>query len=336
MAFADTLRDARRSRVAVLQEFWSQYNPHQDRLHMFFEGHEDGIYFRHFIKRYLGDNTRVYEYRCEGKKKVFDAFQAIVAKRPNIDSTLFFVDKDIDDIVGVPWPTDPRIFVTDVYSIENYLCTTSIVQAFYRNAVKLNHVMFDEETIWCHFDEQLSRFRRIALTIMAWIIAQRRAGLQPNLNNINLSMVCTIDDEGRIAAVRAARVHYLEQVTGVQARPGMFRQVAAIARDLSRMSAERIIRGKFESWFVVEFWRHVSAQLREVADECGGTATINPTLERSTVVAHLTPYADIPRSLELFFEAHLSKVGSGEERDSIKSASLVARLKKIISSLRNA
>src|SRR5690349_18681648 len=119
MSFIDTLRSARSSRVAVLHEFWTQYDPRQRRLHAFFEGHDDSIFFGRFLTWFEQQGLRVMPYRCEGKRRVYEAFDQITGRIPDIRNVLFFVDKDVDDILGIPWTTDPRIFVTDVYSIEN-------------------------------------------------------------------------------------------------------------------------------------------------------------------------------------------------------------------------
>jgi hypothetical protein len=302
VTFIDALRTARVSRVAVLHEFWTQYDPSQARVHLFFEGHDDAVFFRHFVDRYLQPRVRVFIYRCDGKSKVFEAFERIVQRFPGVKSTLFFVDKDLDDILGIPWPTDPRVFVTDVYSIENYLATRTVMQRFFRDAVRMTGVQFDEATIFEHFEAQRTRFNRLMIPLMAWILALRRAGERPNLNNINLGEVCGLTDDCRVHARVGNRVKHLTAACGATKRG--HRQIAMVARDLSRMSSDRIVRGKFAAWFLVEFWKRLAKHLEALAREAKGKVVIRPNLERSTLVATLAPYADIPRSLELFLEAH--------------------------------
>ena len=60
------------------------------------------------------------------------------------------------------------------------------------------------------------------------------------------------------------------------------------------------------AWFLVKFWQRLTTQLVALAKEANGKVLIGPPLERATLVATLTPYTDIPRSLELFLEAHLA------------------------------
>ncbi len=305
MSFLDTLRSARDSSGSVLHEFLAQHNPAREQLHLFFEGHEDCIFFRHFVERRLSSKVRVCTYRCDGKGKVFEVFAKVVERHPGIRSALFFVDKDIDDIIGVGWPTDPRIFVTDVYSVENYLSDRNVLQRFYRNAVKLTGVNFVEDPIFQHYEAELQRFRRALLPVMAWAVVHRQANVRPNLNNIHLAAMCEVDENCSIRTKRGQRIPHLNKVTGVSAR-SRFRQVVPVTRALRRIAPERIIRGKFEVWFVVEFWKHLTAQLEKAAGEAKGKVVIRPVLERSNLVAVLTPYADVPPSLERFLNAHLT------------------------------
>src|SRR6185437_11023641 len=145
------------------------------RLHAFFEGHEDCVFFRFFLRRIEDRGWRLYTYRCEGKSKVYEAFENIIRRMPNVSHALFFVDKDLDDILGTPWATDPRIYVTDVYSIENYLVTAAVLQSFVRDCVRSNFVGFDIDVIGTEFDAQLAKFHRKMLPVMAWILIARRA-----------------------------------------------------------------------------------------------------------------------------------------------------------------
>ncbi len=333
MTFVDVLRTARASRGAVLHEFWTQYDPRQNRVHAFFEGHDDIAFFIPFIQRHLPAGARLYHYRCEGKPRVFEAFASIVQRDPNIRHVLFFVDKDIDDILGTPYPTDPRIFVTDVYSIENYLVTTDVLRNLYRDSVRLTGVAFPIDVIAERFQHQLDRFYRSMTPVMAWIVATRRSGQKPNLNNIVLSDLCRITDDCEVISTAGSRVAALQRSTGVAQQRGTFRQVAQVAKSLARIPAKRIIRGKFEAWFFVAFWKKTIAQLQNLAKESGGKADVKLTPEQGTFVVALTRYAEIPKALELFLRAHLGQSTPHGTGTRTKWQAIVASLKNQVSQL---
>lgn len=324
MSFVDDLRRARSSRVAVLHEFWTQFDPSKSRLHLFFEAHDDAVFFRRYVGEYVRSTSTIYVYICDGKSKVFDAFEQITSRMPNIRSTLFFVDKDLDDILGIAWPTDPRIFITDVYSIENYCVTRQTIQRFYLDCVRLTGVSFDSEAIFSKFETQLTRFHRRAVPVMAWILQHRRAGMKPNVNNLEMGDVLDLSVDCELRPKGRQRLKVLEKVCGMA--PTHFR-LSSVA-ELRRMPAKRIVRGKFEIWFAVEFWKKVSRHLQQLASEAGGKVSFRLSLERSNAIAILTPYTPIPRSLELFLRAHLPNVNTSRFSLEAESTSGAGWLRK--------
>lgn len=304
MTFIDVLRDARVSRAAVLHEFWTQYDPSRKRVHAFFEGHDDAVFFRPFLQQYVSPDLKIITYHCNGKRLVYEAFTQITGRIPSVRHTLFFVDKDLDDVLGIPWPTDPRIFVTDVYSIENYIVSHAVLEKFYRDSVRLREIAFDENVIMGQFEGQLAKFQRRMLVVMAWILVMRRAGAKPNLNDMVMSELCEISDACEIKARRGQRLASLVRTTGVHDTGNVLRRVLHVARELSRIPAKRVIRGKLEAWYFVEFWKRLVRQVRQLSEEVGGRAASQVGLERGTFVAILSSYVEIPQSLALFLEAH--------------------------------
>lgn len=307
MSFVDVLRTARSSRVAVLHEFWTQYDPGKRRLHAFFEGHEDCVFFRFFLREIEERGWRLYAYRCDGKSKVYEAFDDITRRMPNVRRVLFFVDKDLDDILGTPWVTDPRIYVTDVYSIENYLATASVLQSFLRDCVRSNSVRFDIDVIGKQFEAQLGRFHRRMLPIMAWILTVRRSGQRPNLSNVNMKDLLRVSEDCALTCANG-RVAALERATGVKLNSPSVSRVLGAAKELARLQPKRVMRGKFEIWFFLEFWKKVRAQLERLAKEMGGTIQFMVPLERGTLVATLCAHATVPRGLDLFLRSNLSDI----------------------------
>jgi hypothetical protein len=108
VTFIDQLRQARVSSTAVLHEFLTQFSPGQRKVHAFFEAHDDRVFYSRFLNQRVPTGTRLCAYTCDGKPKVYEVFGQIIARYPNIKNAIFFVDKDL---LGEPWPTDPRIYV---------------------------------------------------------------------------------------------------------------------------------------------------------------------------------------------------------------------------------
>lgn len=309
MSFVDVLRGARSSRAAVLHEFWTQYAPGMERVHAFFEGHDDEVFYRRFLEQYVPAGSRLYGYRCDGKQRVYEAFSQITARYPAIRSVLFFVDKDLDDILGLPWPTDPRVFVTDVYSIENYLVSSGVLESFYRDAVRLTGVTFETSTLVARFEQELGRFHCLSVPLMGWILALRRRELKPNLGDLDLAKLFIVSEECAISALPRGRIEYLNRVSGVGGSAVDFRQVSQACRELRRLPAKRVVRGKFEAWFFVAFWKRLTKQLQALSREAKGNVKFKLSAEESSLVPSLVGHARIPRPLELFLELHFPRGG---------------------------
>lgn len=305
MSFVDILRTARQTRIAVLHEFLAQHDPKLPRIHAFFEGHDDISIIRPTIERHLSADTKLFVYRCDGKSKVYEAFKSIVTREPNIKVALFFVDKDLDDILGVPLITDPRIYVTDFYSVENYVVSLDVFRAFYDDAIRTVGVTFDFEAIAIQFDLQLKRYQKAILLIMAWVIAIRRSGVRPNLSNVQLNNFFRINNQCELEILHVDRLKTLCQSTGVASSSTTFRRVAPIIREISRLPPKRVIRGKFEAWFLVEFWKRMVENLRSLAGETGGKVEAKMTLEHSTLATVLARYLPAPESLNRFLVANI-------------------------------
>lgn len=306
MSFIETLRKARESRVAVLHEFWTQYNPSQARVHAFFEGHEDIVFLAPHIERHLPAGYRLVPYRCEGKGRVYEAFADITAKNPNVKSVLFFVDKDIDDILGTPWPTDPRIYVTDVYSIENYVVTADVLRRMLRDGVRAVGVSFDEDAIIAEFEKKLSQYQGKLLTLMAWIVLARRAGERPNLKNLHMKSLWILSTECVAVRCSRRRTDHMATATGVRLTSPLHGRLRLARKELARVPVKRVVRGKYELWFFVEFWRVLLQHLQSLATEASGKVQVKLAVTHDTALRVAVPYVETPKSLDLFLRAHLS------------------------------
>jgi hypothetical protein len=200
---------------------------------------------------------------------------------------------------------DPRIYVTDLYSIENYLVGRDVVAGLYRDAIRITNVRFQIEPVLDHFDQQLARFHRLAMPIMAWIVTLRRAGLRPNLGNVDPGKLLELTDDCSIRIRPSRRLEYLMRVSGVPSVGEVFRRVRHTCTELKRIQPKRFLRGKFELWFLVQFWKKLIKHLRGLSIEAGGRLDVKIALEEANSVAVLVEKIVVPRSLELFLGQHL-------------------------------
>jgi hypothetical protein len=303
MSFANELLAAGASVPAVLHEFLLQHDPKEERIHAFCEGYEDPSFYRPKLEESAG-NRRTFFYRCHGKWKLFAVFDQVTARVGTYRHTLYFVDKDLSDLIPESYPKDDRIYVTDYYSIENYLASKEVIGRVCSDFVILKGCSLPKEKVVERFVVELSRFQRLVRPMMAWTICVRRKGLEVALQNLKLSELFSFDTDLRIRR-KTAVIPYLREKTGVPNTPLLWADVRAVTRSLKPLDPKRYVRGKFETWFLVEFIKAAIGQLHEAAKLAGGGMEVPVRVERSNAIALLAPYALMPSSLDAFLSAHL-------------------------------
>jgi len=251
------------------------------------------------IRRFCSADCDVYAYRCGNKEAVYEVYNALCKMTPAPPGILFFVDKDLSDVLEESWPDDPRIFVTDFYSIESYFVSREMMRIICSEIVQVRNVSLDLEVVVEQFSEALACFERKLLAVMAWIVVAKHARLQPNLGNMNIDNLCLLSESCDVRVCRA-RSQHLARVAGVPRESIRIDRLLAVARQLSRLSAKTYIRGKFEAQFLVKFIKNVIVRLREVAEESGGKIVVNVPLECRSLVEILTPHLGTPDSLGRF------------------------------------
>lgn len=330
MSFADLLRESRSTPTARLHKFMTDYDPHQSRVYAFVEGSPDSAFYRALIERFLDGTKRLYIYNCEGKKNVYDTFTDVTSRYPGCRNILFFVDKDVDDIVGKVWPTDPRIFVTDTYSIENYLVRQETVARYFEDFVKLRRVFLDLDPVLSKFTQKLAQFQRMVQPLMYWIIVMRRSGVKVVLSDLRLAEIYRYDGT-RVVRIRYNHtMDYVRRVTQTEQSPHCWKLMRRLRLELKQQNPKRYTRGKFEAWFLLEFVKQMIDDLRAVVaegEEDGNISVVTP-LHETNFAQLLVRGMPIPLSLESFLRFHLQLQTPPQQP--VKTS---ARLRKLVTGL---
>src|SRR5581483_1487912 len=253
MSFTDLLRKARSTRVAMSHKFLTNYDPNSERVYAFVEGDADEAFYRAQIQKYVPDQRLIYTYNCDGKAGVAEAYAEIVKKHPNCERVLFFLDKDVDDIVGIQWPSDPRIFVTDCYSIENYIVNKQALSRYCKDYVKIRKVEIDIDSVLEQFETDLFHFHQMMLPVMAWIVIMRRSRCKVNLQNVDPGELFRVTDDGNSRRPKRCSIAYLMRVTQATSPSPSWQRLKVTCKELRTLPAKSYVRGKFEAWWFVEF-----------------------------------------------------------------------------------
>jgi hypothetical protein len=331
MSFIELLRLSRSKPVTAVHKFLTNFNPSDSkRVYAFVEGEPDRAYYHAQLSEYAEDMRDIFVYNCEGKRHVYDAYEKISARHPTCTRVLFFVDKDIDDILGKPWPTDPRIFVTEYYSIENYMVCREVLSRFFADYVKLRRVEVDLDVVLGEFDQQLARFHRMIIPIMAWVVLMRRAGNKVMLAGVNLSELLAIGDSGVMRRPGSELVPYLLRVTQTPDPGPVWRDVRRTCRELRRLDPKRYVRGKFEAWWFIQFARKIVEDLIKIAGEECGSVSVQAQLHENSYIQLLCRVAPRPASLEAFLRFHLIRDLPKVNPETQKSAPVLRWIRRFL------
>jgi len=331
MSFTDLLRKARSSRVAMFHKFLTNYDPNSERVYAFVEGDADEAFYRAQIQKYVPDQRLIYTYNCEGKAGVAEAYADIVKKHPNCERVLFFLDKDVDDIVGIQWPSDPRIFVTDVYSIENYVVNKQALSRYFKDYVKVRKVDLDIDGVLEEFEVDLADFHRLMLPVMAWIVIMRRSRCRVNLQDVDPAELVRVTDDGNTRKPKRCSIAYLLRVTQVPSPSPPWQRLRVTCNELKQLPAKSYVRGKFEAWWFVEFGKRILEGVQKVAKEGGGSIKTTIQLHPNNFIQLLAAGITTPTSLEAFLSFH-TKRGPAQSTAELSNqkAGMIQKIVKII------
>jgi hypothetical protein len=296
--------------VSILHKFLTHFDPNSDRIFGFVEGDADEAFYRAQIQKYVPDARQIYLYNCEGKKNVCDVYGDVIKRYPRCERVLFFLDKDIDDIVSAPWPADPRIFVTECYSIENYVVSRESISRYFRDFVKIRRVEVDLDIVLARFDEALAGFHLLMLPIMAWIVVMKRAGARVNLRDLDPGELIAVTDAGSFRKATRHAMSYLLKVTQTTSGTSNWKLLKATCAELRRLPAKMYIRGKFEAWWFIEFTRCILDGLKKVVEEANGSIRIHTQINASTFIQLLAGGIETPSRLNAFLTFHANRGGA--------------------------
>lgn len=301
MSFVDELRKARSTPIAAFHEFKTNIGD-RNRLHAFVEGRDDEVFYGHFLREHYR-HLDVKTYKCGNKRQVYETFRLVLSHYPQVNDALFFVDKDWSDLLGEAWPNDDRIYVTEAYSVENYLVTEERIEVFVRDFFRVAGVHFDLSVVRPVFARVRRQFYLDIQPLIAWLLTVRAMALKPNVGNVNLSDFIALDSEFEVTRKRN-RVARLEAVSGAAPPGEVWRECCRWMRILRALQPKQYVRGKFDVWILLEFLRKLETQLRAVAAEVDGTVTVPTILHARNVVDVLTPRIHLPDDLDRFLRKH--------------------------------
>lgn len=293
-------------KIATYHEFLLRYSKHAKVVYGFVEGQEDPCFYQGFIEGLLPDDWRVELWPAGNKDQVYRIHRDIDWRRFRKSQVCFFVDRDLSDIIPEALDQDSNIYVTTGYSIENDVVNrTTCHRTLSELCGFANADRGDIEVVCALFEEEFEAFLQAMVPLMAWILAWRRSGMRPNLNDIRMRDLFSVAS-GRLQTNATPRgkanvIVYLHDQCKVVQNPAI--DIAPILAEFSRKGIYRMLtRGKYVFWFLVEFCNTVHRDSAALFKGMSKPPKKHLNLTCANGMAVIGPRSRIPKSLRDFLQ----------------------------------
>lgn len=318
MDYAESLRVERTKSHAIFHSVIMELPKYDDAtMLLFFEGEDDPSFYCPHI-RAINNAKQYLILICYGRLEVIKTLELIDQDGRAILKSLFFIDKDHNEFVGVQ-KSHPRLFQTKYYSIENYLVCKDSINAYWAEYLHLSSLDSRKEGLVKRFENTYKSFEKRMLTLMALTLIGRGFTSRParklNLNNANLDLIFHIDfDKEQCKYLNSAGKHFAisTNVVNYNETPKIFNKNAIetiLKNTFPGIEPKEIIRGKYELWFLVKYLQFIAKKLSsKVEAKATGLqrATPKSNITQETAIEQLGARIRIPEDLRVFLSRLLN------------------------------
>jgi len=309
VSFLDALRRSMEDNIVITHIFLLEYDPHRNIIHAFFEGKTDESFYGTFIRRIKPAEWKLKTYVCGNKDSVYYHFEKLSSKHKKHQPLLFFVDKDIEDIIPFPRPDDESIYVTDYYSVENYIVTGEAIEQVWSEIFRQSSGTPESDKLVQTFATALNEMHDVLLGIMSWVLLHRREEARPNLDCIHTGDYFKINDEFEVSRAlnQEETIELLDKQTKIMTSEKQKKKIGQCKTELLAYQAKEVIRGHNEIDFFITFIK----KLKNVAaKESGNKIKANIEITKANIIDIMGPRVAIPGGLEEFLQRHLQFEGA--------------------------
>lgn len=305
MTFLDKLEKSLQSDAPAYLEFLSRFDPKKKQVFAFYEGDEDSSFYHHFLIKAIDKDCELEEIVVGCKNNIIKLQKEFNWKWYNIKQIAFFVDQDLSYWLKEPINYGKNIFVTDEYSVENYIVneqgfTSWLVhfEGFARATKQEIKAMVSE------FETNITNFKEIMIPIMAKAIVAKRHDSSISLSHFKMSRDKSIFFNINNNHVEF-KIHIEDQVLNKWKLTAsqdleIDKQIEFLKKNIGHYS----VRGKWILSFMAEIGEHMRLNANIFAPSLKVKGKINQTCSVSTsqCLTALAPYCTetIPKRLENF------------------------------------
>jgi hypothetical protein len=304
MSMLDIHAEALNSISAAYHEFLLRYKASAEIVYGIVEGKDDPMFYRGVIERSLPDGWEVELISAGCKDNVIKATEAFDWKRFSPRRICFFVDRDLSDFMEDISLTAENLYVTDNYSIENDAVNFGAFKRILEEALNISGLRpHESDAIEGRFGAALASFREAMTPVMAQILVWRCEGKRPCLNDIRPKDFFIFRDgtielrNGFESAL--SRLQNAANCVGLSAATEAAVAEAEV-RFQEKQGTERLIRGKYLLWFMVEMALEIHRSISSLVARFTSPPKVRISLGAGNAMVILAPRVRCPKSLNDF------------------------------------
>ena len=260
-------------------EFLLIYKKDDQCVYGFVEGKDDPAFYRYLIKTQLPKEWSIKLIQSENKGKVLRSFQSFNWIDYSKNRICFFIDRDLQDFLNPPQQLETNIYITDGYSIENYILEDEILIEVLSDIYQITQLRLEEEeSIKQILRENENIFFEAIMPLMGQILLWKRLGYKPNLNNLELAKIFSFSQAKLFPIER--NILLQEAAKQIGCNLCEYHKITDAENEFRRHDSSRaMVRGKYVFWFFVKqceaIWEAITSLLPRFSSkpnkriECG-------------------------------------------------------------------
>lgn len=308
MAMLEILDAANASVSPVYHAFLIKYKPNDKVVHGFVEGKDDPSFYQGYIENILPESWEVKLWASGNKSNVLSIFNDFEWARFPRNRFAFFIDRDLSEFINDDTPSDPCIYITDGYSIENEVVSRGTCRRVLKEVCNLSDMNETELDVILDLFENERRAFQVQMTpIMAWIIYWRRIGIVTHLNNIDMEKLFSFDSgkivENQMPCGFSSKYEYIKNKLNISCND--FDYSETINEFVGKSGPSKYVRGKYELWFLVGFILSVYKNINKFSSGHETPPKMHFTLSKSNAITIFSGRFRMPKSLRIFLKRTL-------------------------------
>lgn len=304
MSHLQVLKESLKSASPSYINFLYRYNPKKKQVFAFYEGDEDPSFYNKFLESTIGSDCELEDIVVGCKNDVIKLQKCFDWNHYNKNQIAFFVDRDLSYWLSESTNYDENIFVTDEYSIENYIVNSqgfkswlTRFEGFARASKK------DIDSMVSQYKMAIVDFKKKMMPIMAEAVVAKRNDSSIRLKDFKItpqSVIFYVNDGClNFKIIRSEKVFNTWKLTP-QHRTEIDEQIKCFIKNIDHYS----VRGKWILGFMAEIGEYMRLHPAMFAPSLEVSSPLRPTcsVPSSQCFSALAPYAisEIPPRLDQF------------------------------------